>query len=195
MPQYTEALQLRLPANVQAAAFHGGAALGPVLAKTFDATSMLTRSNDQLATCPDSGRLLLRLEDDSPFAGTRELHNVTIFYPCWLWPQANLKGIGAVKLRLGQMPYTFQLAHDEPNRRFEPAQSAHGEVLVRRDGCKGPLLAQTPLPARPAEDGFLELVLPLTAATGTSDLCVIATGDTRPTMWVVDAVSLVPAAK
>ena len=99
-------MQLRLPANVQAAAFHGGAALGPVLAKTFDATSMLTRSNDQLATCPDSGRLLLRLEDDSPFAGARELHNVTIFYPCWLWPQADLEGIGAVKLRLAQMPYT-----------------------------------------------------------------------------------------
>ncbi len=188
-------MQLRLPANVQAAAFHGGAALGPVLAKTFDATSMLTRSNDQLATCPDSGRLLLRLEDDSPFAGTREFHNVTIFYPCWLWPQADLAGIGAVKLRLAQMPYTFQLAHDEPNRRFEPAQSAHGEVLVWRDACKGALLTQAPLPANPAVDGFLELVLPVPTTTGARDLCVIATGDTRPTMWVVDAVSLVPAAK
>ena len=54
---------------------------------------------------------------------------------------------------------------------------------------------QAPLPANPAVDGFLELVLPVPTTTGASDLCVIATGDTRPTMWVVDAVSLVPAAK
>ena len=68
-------------------------------------------------------------------------------------------------------------------------------MLVWRDGCKGALLTQAPLPANPAVDGFLELVLPVPTTTGTSDLCVIATGDTRPTMWVVDAVSLVPAAK
>ena len=189
-PLYDQALPLQLPVTVQAAAFHGGSVLGPVLAKTFDAGSLLTRSDEELATCPDTGRLLLRLEDDSPFEGERAIYNVTIFYPCWLWQQANLDGIASLKVRLGHMPYYFQLAHDEPNRKFMPAQTAHGELLVQSGGCKGPALARLPLPEKPGADGFLEMEVPVTAGLSTSDLCFTTTGDTRPDMWVLDRVTL-----
>ena len=54
------------------------------------------------------------------------------------------------------MPYYFQLAHDEPHRKFKPAKSAHGELEIRA-GCDGAVLATVPLPAAPDADGFVNL--------------------------------------
>ncbi|NZA27300.1 family 20 glycosylhydrolase [Luteimonas sp. SJ-92] len=190
---YRAPLELALPASVRAAAFHDGAALAPPVAHAFDAASLLVRTDEQLETCPDTGRLLLRLEDDGPLHGERAIFDVTIFYPCWLWPQAGLGGIAALEIRAGRMPYYFQLAHDEPNRKFLPAQTAHGELVVQSGGCEGPLLATLPLPARPDADGFVTLrTPPLAAAADRTDLCFTFTGDTRPTMWVLDQARLIP---
>ncbi|WP_237055901.1 family 20 glycosylhydrolase [Marilutibacter chinensis] len=193
-PLYRAPLQQPLPVEVKAAAFFDGRPLAEPQAFAFDAASLLTRSDEQLATCPDVGRLLLRLEDDGPADGERAIFNVTIFYPCWQWNDADLDGIGALKVRLGRIPYYFQLAHDEPHRRFEPARSAHGELLVHGGGCDGMPLATVPMPAAPDADGFVEIDAPLAQAGGRQDLCIRVSGDTRPTMWVVDRVSLVPAA-
>lgn len=59
--------------------------------------------------------------------------------------------------------------------------------------CDGAPLVSVPLPATPGADGFitLEAALPR-SLKGTQDLCVRFTGDTRPTMWVVDEVTLQP---
>ena len=55
------------------------------------------------------------------------------------------------------------------------------------------LLASVPLPAAPGKDGFIELTAELPADTqGKHDLCLVFTGDTRPTMWVLDTVTLQP---
>jgi len=50
-----------------------------------------------------------------------------------------------------------------------------------------------PLPAAPGKDEFitLEAALPR-SLKGRQDLCVRFTGDTRPTMWVLDTLELVP---
>ncbi|WP_111268224.1 beta-N-acetylhexosaminidase [Marilutibacter maris] len=189
-PRYREPLRQPLPASVVAAAFADGRALAEPQTFAFDAASLLSRTDEQLVTCPDLGSLLLRLEDDGPVEGERAIFNVTIFYPCWQWNRADLDGIAALKVRLGRIPYYFQLAHDEPRRRFEPARSAHGELLVHGGGCDGALLASVPMPAEPDTDGFLELEAPL-AANGRQDLCIRVSGDTRPTMWVLDRVELV----
>jgi len=189
---YAAPIDAPLPLEVRAAAFHGTTALGPATHHAFNAASLRVRSDEQLASCPDTGRLLLRLEDDGPVDGERARYNVTIFYPCWLWTGADLDDIDAVKVRLGRLPYYFQLAGDEPSRRFMPAETAHGELLLQSGGCSGDTVARQPLPASAGEDGFIELTLPLTAAKGRSDLCFTATGDTRPMMWVLDRVELVP---
>ncbi|MHC9084148.1 family 20 glycosylhydrolase [Luteimonas sp. RIT-PG2_3] len=192
-PQYTQPLQLPLPAKVNAAAFFDGAPLVPATHHVFNADRLLTRHNAQFATCPDTGRLLLRLEDDGPLEGERAIFNVTIFYPCWSWPQADLDGITGLKIRAGRMPYYFQLAHDEPNRRFLPARSTHGELLVQTGSCTGPTVATLPLPAATDADGFITLDAPLPANSGgKTDLCFTFTGDTRPAMWVLDRVTLEP---
>ena len=193
-PLYRAPLRQALPVQVTAAAFLDGRPLAEPQTFAFDAASLLTRTDERLAACPDLGRLLLRLEDDGPADGARAIFNVTIFYPCWQWNRADLDGIGALKVRLGRIPYYFQLAHDEPHRRFEPARSAHGELLVHGGGCDGRLLASVPMPAEPGPDGFVELEAALAPADpGRQDLCIRVSGDTRPTMWVVDRATLVPA--
>ena len=195
-PRFKGPFDVRLPADVRAAAFAGGVPLAAPTRHVVDATSLLTRRNDQLSTCPDTGQLLLRLEDDGPLHGDRAIFNVTIFYPCWLWPKADLDGIGGLEIRAGRMPYYFQLAHDEPHRTFLPAAGAHGELRIQTAGCTGPILATLPLPAQPDADGFITLHAPTANSTiagrHATDLCLTFTGDTRPTMWVVDSVTLQP---
>lgn len=156
--------------------------------ETATALSDSVRSDEQLGMC--TGALRLRLEDDGPFNGERAVFNVDIFNPCWEWKQAKLQGISKLKVRAGNMPYVFQLAHDEPARKFKPAKSANGELVIR-DGCEGAELANLPLPAKADADGFLTLEAALPPQTGDKDLCIYFTGDTRPTMWVLDQVELV----
>ncbi|KAF1697369.1 family 20 glycosylhydrolase [Pseudoxanthomonas daejeonensis] len=188
---YKAPVPVTLPAQLRAAAFADGHALATARTHTYDATSLLTRTDEQLATCPDAGRLLLRLEDDGPADGERAIFNTTIFYPCWQWNGADLDGVASMKVRAGKIPYYFQLAHDEPARRFEPARSAHGELDIHADGCGGERIASVPLPAKPGADGFVDIVAELPqGVAGKRDLCLRFTGDTRPTMWVLDRATL-----
>src|SRR5690606_14889118 len=74
-PLYETLIDAPLPLGIRAAAFAGTTQLGPALSHDFDAGSLLTRTDEQLATCPDTGRLLLRLEDDGPIDGDRAIFN------------------------------------------------------------------------------------------------------------------------
>lgn len=190
-PSYEAPLSLDLPARVDAATFVEGQPLAAATTRRFDAASLLRRSDEALAMC--SQGLMLRLEDDGPLHGERAIYNVDIFNPCWLWRAAPLGGIESIEVRAGRIPYYFQLWKDEANRKFRPARTAHGELEVRA-GCDGDLLASVPLPAEPDADGFVTLTTPLSARAATQDLCLFFTGDTRPTMWVLDRVTLVPEA-
>ena len=120
----------------------------------IDAASLLTRSDEELAMC--TGALMLRLEDDGPADGERAIFNADIFNPCWEWKAADLEGITSITVRAGRMPYYFQLAHDEPARKFKPAKTANGELEIRA-GCEGAVLATVPMPAAPDADGFVSL--------------------------------------
>jgi hexosaminidase len=186
-PAYTNPLALHLPADVRAAVFFDGQPLAPASQDRIDATSLLSRSDEQLAMCTDA--LMLRLEDDGPREGARKVFKVDIFNPCWEWKAADLRGIAGIRVRAGHIPYFFQLAHDEPSRKFRPATTPNGELHVRA-GCDGDTLAEVPLPARPDADGFVTLDAKLPANTRPQDLCIYFTGDTRPSMWVLDRVTL-----
>lgn len=191
-PLYAQPLQLKVPVQVQAAAFFDGKPLAAASRFQLDAASLLVRQDTQLGLCPNGGKLLLRLEDDGPAEGEREVFNVNIFNPCWLWSDVDLSGITSVKVRAGRIPYNFQLAHDEPSRKFAPARTAHGEMEILAN-CEGKPLASIPLPAEPGADGFLELDAPISAPAARGDLCVRFTGDTRPNMWTLDWIKLEPA--
>jgi len=191
-PLYQQPLTETLPARVQAAAFYQGQPLAaaPTVA-SYTAQSLLSRHSQELLSCVGEKGLVLRLEDDGPREGARTVFTVDIFQPCWRWPAAQLDGIGSVEVRAGRIPYYFQLAHDEPARRFEKAKGRNGEMLIRRGDCTGKVVAQVPLPAKPDADGFVTLRAALPKGTsGTGDLCINFTGDTRPAMWVLDEVTL-----
>ncbi len=190
-PLYSQPLQLKVPSEVRAAAFFDGKPLAATRAYNFTAESLLTRDDTQLGLCPNGGKLLLRLEDDGPVEGERAIFNVNIFNPCWLWSDVNLAGISKVKVRAGRIPYNFQLAHDEPSRKFAPARSRHGELEILAN-CEGKPLASVPLPANPGADGFVELEAAIAAPATRGDLCLRFTGDTRPNMWTLDWIKLEP---
>jgi len=191
-PRYEVPLTATLPAKVNAAAFFNGQPLAAVpTVAAFTASSLLTRRDDELLTCPGPGQLLLRLEDDGPLEGERAVFNVNIFQPCWRWADADLSGITSLTVRAGRIPYYFQLAHDEPQRKFEKATRPHGEMKIRQGDCSGPAIADVPLPAAPGADGFVTLEAKLPSGTvSKGDLCISFTGDTRPAMWVLDEVTL-----
>lgn len=188
-PRYTQPLQVGLPAEIRAAAFFQDRPLAAASRFAVTADSLLTRDDTRLDLCPGDGKLLLRLEDDGPADGERAIFNVNIFSPCWLWRDADLAGVSAVKVRAGRIPYNFQLAHDEPSRRFAPARTAHGELEILAD-CKGTPLVSLPLPAAPGADGFVELQAPLRTSSPRADLCIRFTGDTRPELWTLDWIKL-----
>ena len=76
-----------------------------------------------------------------------------------------------------------------------PARTAHGELDIRIDGCDGPRIASAPLPASPAADGFAVVEAAWSSPVeGARDLCIRFSGDTRPAMWVLDTLTLLPAA-
>ena len=188
-PRYDAPLSLSQTATVRAAVFVDGKPLQSADRFSITPASLLERTDETLKMC--TGALMLRLEDDTTVGGERAIFNVDIFNPCWEWVKAPLSSTRAVSLRIGRIPYYFQLAHDESHRKFKPATTANGEAVLKA-GCDGPTLASTPLPAAPGKDGFLDLTLPLPGQTEAKDLCVYFTGDTRPAMWVLDRIRLLP---
>jgi hexosaminidase len=187
---YSAPLSLPMPVDLAAAAFADGIPLAEPTSRRFDAASLLTRSDEALSMC--SHGLMLRLEDDGPAAGPRAIYNVDIFDPCWQWRDAPLRGIGAIVVHAGRIPYLFQLDKDEANRTFHPALGANGELEIHA-ACDGPLLARAPLPRMPGADGFVTLTAVLPEHADSQTLCLFFTGNTRPAMWVIDSVRLVPA--
>lgn len=191
--EYQKPLQLKLPVRLDVAAFADGEAVNAVQRFDFTRTSLLQRTDEQLTLCTMEGPVL-RMEDDGPAEGPRALFNVNIFEPCWQWKSAPLDGIASIRVRAGRLPYLIQLGAEDSKRRFLPAEAAHGELDIRMDGCEGPRLTTAALPAAPGDDGFITLRASLpTPATGLHDLCIRFSGDTRPAMWVLDRITLLPS--
>ena len=151
----------------------------------------LSRTGHELGQC--TGRIVLRLEDDAPPDGDRAIFDVDLFNPCWLWKAAPLDGIAGIAVRVGQIPYNFQLASDTKNIVPRPAPSSpNGELLVKRDGCTGTTLARIPLDSAIPNPALTTLTVPLPGAAGTHDLCLEFATRGHDPLWVVDQVDLLP---
>ena len=181
----------RLPAQLDR---HQGLGIHPALSTpaTHANADPLHRSGHELAQC--TGRIVLRLEDDAPVDGDRAIFDVDLFNPCWAWKAAPLDGIAGIAVRVGQIPYNFQLANDTKNIVPRPAPSSpNGELLVRRDGCGGATLATIPLDPALPNPALTTLSAPLPRTDGAHDLCFeFATRGNDP-LWAVDSVELLPA--
>jgi hexosaminidase len=190
-PAYTQ--PLTLPATGQtlsATAFAGERALAPPRRLVLDAHGLRARRSADLRSC--KGGLTLRMEDDAPRAGTRAVVNADIFDPCWVYPQADLAGAGTLAVRVGQLPFNFQLWRDAKQVVTRPASVPGGALEVRLDGCDGPLAATLPLAPARRSQALTTLEAPLTARSGRHDLCFVFASGAFDPLWMIDEVALLP---
>jgi hexosaminidase len=193
-PLYASPVELRLDSSLRAATFLGADRVGPVAihARTRDAA--LVRTDHELAQC--TGGLVLRLEDDAPREGPRAVFDVDLFDPCWLWQRAPLDGIAGIEVRVGEIPYNFELAGDAKNvvPRPKPATPG-GELLVVLDGCKGREIARIPLAPALANPALTTLEASWPPFEGAHDLCFEFAAEGHDPLWTIDRVRLVPGAR
>jgi hexosaminidase len=184
---YREPLQPSAASTLRAAAFLDGRRVGDIALRAPDATQR--RASNELGQC--SGKLALRLEDDAPATGPRAFFNVDLFDPCWVFPRARLEGVDRIRVRIGQLPYNFQLWKDLANivPRPQPDTPA-GELIVRRDGCDGAVLAKVPLADARLHADVSAVDATIAAQTGVHDLCLTFSGEGHDPLWAIDDVTL-----
>ena len=190
-PAYTTPLQLPVREQMlRANAFDGERALASPRSLRLDARSLRARDSQSLRQC--TGGLTLRLEDDAPRDGPRAAMNVDLFDPCWIYAQADLEGMHQVSVRVGQIPFNFQLWRDAKRVVTRPASQPGGALEIRVDSCNGPVIAALPLAPARTSDGVSVLDAPLAPVTGRHDLCFVFAAGAADPLWVIDEVTLLP---
>lgn len=157
--------------------------------RVVDAAALLTRNSDQLETC-GKPMIVLRLEDDRPLRGPRPVYRLDIGNMCWQWKHAPLDGVRRIALTVGNLPWNFQLWHDDAGVVVRPGHSPAGEFEVHLDSCSGPLLARVPLAEAAKSKAQTTLTADIPATSGQHDLCVFATGDPHHGLWAIDTLRL-----
>ncbi len=190
-PAYTQQLELTQPGEVVANSFVGEQPLAQPRHFALDAHSLRARASNQLRSC--KGGLTLRMEDDAPLDGPRAVVNADVFDPCWIYEQAALDGMRTLAVRVGQLPFNFQLWRDAKQVVTRPETVPGGALEVRLDGCEGDPVARLPLAlARVSEElSTLEVALP-DELRGRHDLCFVFASGAHDPMWVIDEVTLLP---
>ena len=190
-PAYAAPFEVTLPATIRALAFAAdGTPLAAARTRTLDRASLSTRSSSELHACPggDLGLRLPLLPDlvrpDTP------VYNVDLFHSCWIYTQAHLDGITAIRVDAARLARNYGLAHDQVKVVAYPAQTAHGELEVRLDTCGGPALARLPLPAGDDVGQRLALQGRLPAYAGVHDLCLRFTAPIHGPLYAIGAVHL-----
>lgn len=155
------------------------------------------REDRELSLCSDA--IVLALEDDAPLTGERESFLVDILDPCWIWRDASLASLRAIRVAVGQVPFNFQIGEAIEHVVVEAPDTGVGALLVRLGGCEGPVIAEVPLApamATPAVTRLpeAEVVLPADAGVA-SDLCLRFTRSGVAPVWVLDWVELLRDAR
>jgi hexosaminidase len=171
----------------------GFAAAGSPFLPPYVPTDPRRRVNRELKTCTD--KLMLALEDDAPVHGERAVFLTDIMNPCWLWPAAELDGIGGLKVRVGQLPFNFQIGEDVKKVQVAKPRTPYGELEVRLDGCTGEPTAVVSLAPAVGNPAVTELSAPLPKVSGRHDLCFSFTRPGVDPIWAVAGVELVGAAR
>jgi len=192
-PHYQQPFSATLPQRVRAAVFHADKPLAAAIDTRIDLPWLRRRESSAMRPCGDAPHLGWRLPGPAR-SGRVPRYNVHLFTPCWRWPDAPVQSIHKVRVTVARLHYHVYLTPEEDAKRsFLPAHSEHGELDIRLGNCEGPVIASTALPGIRPEDGTVSVEAAFDAgSTQTSDLCIRFTGDTRPLMWVLDRVELLP---
>jgi hexosaminidase len=142
----------RVGTTLEAAAFDGERRLSTTVTAKVDPTALNRRTSEELTQC--TGKLVLRLEDDSPLEGERAVFNVDIVDPCWIWPHVDLTRGATLRASVGQLPFNFQIGKDADAIRRGDARTGSGELEVRAGDCSGEPVAVIPLQAAAGNPGL-----------------------------------------
>lgn len=178
-----------LGVTVRAAAYRNGQALAPAREIGLDARTIRTRRSQELTSCGQG--ILLNLEDDAPITGARSRFLVDVMAPCWLYKGADLAGVEAIEVAVGQVPFNFQIGADIAKVRFRPPATPEGELEVRQGSCSGPVVATLPLAPAAKRHGVSVLSAAIAGEPGRQDLCFTFTQKAVEPLWVIDRVTLV----
>jgi len=191
-PVYARPLHLKIPVTVRATAFARREMLARPRQRLINASSLLHRTSDQLASCKPPGKgLWLRLPGPA-VGGGESVFRVDIFDPCWIYRSVDLNRIGGVKVDAARVPYNFQLWKDASKIVLRQPHAAEAELQVHLDTCAGEMLAFVPL-ARGKGRHAVTLSVPLSAARGVHNLCFTFARTRVSPMWLIDSIQLLPA--
>ncbi|MFT4090206.1 MAG: beta-N-acetylhexosaminidase [Asticcacaulis sp.] len=187
-----------LPATLYAQTVLNGQPLGPERTYALTNEAAHTRRSHQLQSCtPDPFPHLL--EDDAPTTGARAVFAINVYKSCWIWPQFDLSQSYDIRVRIGQVPFNFQLAGGRREVIVGTPETPLGELLIRqRDGtsdtCNGKILAALPLSADNTSTPTLSTLSGhLPAGSGTHDLCLSFNRPSIDPVWAIDQITFLPS--
>jgi hexosaminidase len=188
-PRYRSTVKANAGATLKAAAFDGERRISAPRTYVLDPAHQTRRKSQELKLCTEN--ISLSMEDDAPIGGHRAALYADIQSPCWIYEGADLAGVKAVAVTVGQLPYNYQIGELIKKVTFPKPETAVGELEVRL-GCEGELLARLPL--APAASNMAITALPaasIAPRTGKADLCMRFAQPTLEPMWMLDSLELV----
>jgi hexosaminidase len=188
-PRYTSTVKANAGATLKATAFDGERRISAPRTYVLDPAHQTRRKSQELKLCTEN--ISLSMEDDAPIGGDRAALYADIQSPCWIYEGADLSGVKAVAVTVGQLPYNYQIGELIKKVTFPKPETAVGELEVRL-GCEGELLARLPL--APAASNMAITALPaasIAPRTGKADLCMRFAQPTLEPMWMLDSLELV----
>lgn len=146
------------------------------------------RVSQELETCAD--KIVLNLEDDAPVLGERAVFLIDVMQPCWIWRNADLSDVTAIRAAVGQVPFNFQIGDEVNSIHFRRPATRSGELEVRL-GCDGARIAAAPLAPAARNPGVTILPdAPIRRLSGTHDLCFTFTARGVDPMYAIQSLSL-----
>jgi hexosaminidase len=187
-PIYREPFTVKAAVPLQAAVFDGKQRLSNAIGERIDRSSALRRYSDRLKSCGDS--LLLRLEGALGTNVPAPRYNVDLMNPCWIYPQVDFDAIERIDVRVGALPYFFQLWHDTDKVVTHAPGGTADELQLRLDSCDGALLAAVPLSE--ARNDTRTAGVPIGAQKGLHDVCLYFATHARDPLRLIDWVEPIP---
>jgi len=189
---YSAPLELKFGTVIKATAYDtDGAPLAAERIYEFGADTLLTRTSNQLNTCPgDTLGLRLPLTPDSP--AVAPAFNVNLLNSCYIYTRALLTNVTALEFDIARLPRNFGLANRKNQLKTHPPQTAFGELVVYQDRCaSGPEVARVALADPARSDNLQSLNVSIPSSRGEHDLCFIFTGAANGPLYAIDGVKLV----
>jgi hexosaminidase len=185
---YAAPVDIPLPSHLRAVAFLGPRPLGEPLEQDLNSTTLSRRDSHELKLC--SKNITLSLEGQVPLSGKRPVFLVDAMGPCWIWEKAPLDGVTGVAVSGEELPFNFQIGKDIAKVVMPPASTPDGEFEIHLDSCTGPKIGSLPMPHPDPADVLDAVRGPITAQTGTHDLCFFFTRPSLDPFWALHTVQL-----